>query len=159
MPPRDPKTPAQIGRSTFEQLAIDRLRAHGYRITRPRVQVVRALADSDQALSAYGIHAKIIEEGGRIDVVSVYRILTALADIHLVHHIGVVDGYLACRMDEDHSKQMEHVVCQQCGSVQELEVPAVAIEATEAQLKNLGFIPENIKIEVLGKCTDCSAGH
>lgn len=141
----------------FEESAIRRLREAGFRITMPRLQVIRALATSDQALSAYGIHDRILGSGGRIDVVSVYRILATLSEVHLVHHIGVVDGYLACRIKSDHETQMEHVICEQCGRVQELEVPAMALEATELQLRQLGFSPANIKIEVLGKCTTCSS--
>lgn len=145
--------------SPFESYAIERLKERGYRITAPRLQVIRALAGSAQALSAYGIHSAIVGSGGRIDVVTVYRILTTLSEVHLIHHIGVVDGYLACCMESDHAEQMEHVVCQQCGTVRELQVPQAAIEATEAQLKAMGFDPANIKIEVLGRCTACTAAR
>src|SRR5205085_7033977 len=80
----------------YEEHSLKELRAAGYRITMPRVQVIRALADTKKALSAYAIHEKIISGGGKIDVVSVYRILSTLQEVGLMHHIGVVDGYFPC---------------------------------------------------------------
>lgn len=78
----------------FEDKALKELRAAGFRITMPRVQVIRALAEGDTALSAYQIHEKIISGGGKIDVVSVYRILKTLTECDLIVHMGRVDGYL-----------------------------------------------------------------
>ncbi|HRF58603.1 MAG TPA: Fur family transcriptional regulator [Fimbriimonadaceae bacterium] len=140
----------------FEERAIHRLRAEGFRITMPRVQVIRTLAQSNEALSAYGIHERILANGGRIDVVSVYRILATLNEVGLIHHIGVVDGYLACRLGGEHVHQTEHLVCSDCGNVQEVEVPAAALSAAEAQISQMGFDPSVIKIEVVGRCNQCS---
>ena len=89
---------ALTGAKIYEDHSLKELRNAGYRITMPRVQVIRALADTSRALSAYAIHEKIISGGGKIDVVSVYRILSTLQEVGLIHHIGVVDGYFPCRM-------------------------------------------------------------
>ena len=51
----------------YEEHSLKELRNAGYRITMPRVQVIRALADTTKALSAYAIHEKIIGGGGKID--------------------------------------------------------------------------------------------
>lgn len=80
--------------SKYEDVALKVLKAHGFRITMPRVQVVRALADASKALSAYAIHEKIIGGGGKIDVVSVYRILETLKECDLIHHVATTDGYV-----------------------------------------------------------------
>src|SRR5688572_18657621 len=64
----------------YEERSLKELRGAGYRITMPRVQVIRALGDTTQALSAYAIHEKILAGGGKIDVVSVYRILATLQE-------------------------------------------------------------------------------
>src|SRR5438034_8285929 len=94
----------------YEDHCLTELRNAGYRITMPRVQVIRALGDSTRALSAYAIHEKIIKSGGKIDVVSVYRILSTLQEVGLIHHIGIVDGYFPCRMTDCHGKRSEVVV-------------------------------------------------
>ena len=134
----------------FEEMAIERLKTKGYRITMPRVQVIRALAHTNQALSAYGIHENIVQNGGRIDVVSVYRILSTLAEVGLIHHIGVVDGFIASRIVRDGQDKTQHLICKTTGVVQEVEVPAEAVKIIEKQLKDLSFEPSQIKIEILG---------
>lgn len=149
-----PKADPEQARS-FEELSLRQLRANGFRITMPRVQVVRALADSNKALSAYAIHEKIISAGGKIDVVSVYRILGTLEEVGLIHHIGIVDGYFPCRMDDAHSQDSAHFVCQKCGCVIEVNVPPSTIEATHGQAQEVGFLPTGIKVESFGLCSDC----
>src|SRR3954464_4350604 len=107
---RDPLISGQVAPEEarrYEEHALKELRNAGYRITMPRVQVIRALADTTKALSAYAIHEKIINSGGKIDVVSVYRILSTLQEVGLIHHIGIVDGYFPCRMTDCHGKRSQ----------------------------------------------------
>lgn len=140
---------------SFEDRSLQRLRSAGYRITMPRVQVIRALADSPVALSAYAIHDKIISSGGKIDVVSVYRILNTLQDVGLIHHIGVVDGYYASRIAESSNGTAQHLVCDSCGLVTELGVATEIVTATEQQAERAKFAPKGIKVEVTGECESC----
>ena len=81
---------------SYEEHAIAKLRSAGYRITMPRVQVIRALGEADQALGVYQIHERILASKGKIDVVSVYRILYTFQEpnVGVVRHIGLVDGYV-----------------------------------------------------------------
>jgi Fe2+ or Zn2+ uptake regulation protein len=140
----------------YEIRAIKELRKRGLRVTMPRVQVIRALATSSRALSPYQLHSAIHEAGGRIDVVSVYRILATLVDIGLAHHIGIVDGYLACHLEGGHGLQSEHLVCRSCGEVTEAAVPEEALGAATRQIAGMGFRIEELKIEVLGLCAPCA---
>jgi len=134
----------------YEEHSLRELRAAGYRITMPRVQVIRALADTKKALSAYAIHEKIISGGGKIDVVSVYRILSTLQEVGLIHHIGVVDGYFPCRMENCHGKRSEVMVCDETGDVMELRLPQSVVDAIEIQARENGFETSTIKVEVTG---------
>lgn len=134
----------------YEEHALKELRAAGYRITMPRVQVIRALADTQKALSAYAIHEKIISGGGKIDVVSVYRILSTLQEVGLIHHIGVVDGYFPCRMADCAGRRSEVMVDDQTGNVMELRVPQAVVDAIEEQAQKNGFEATQIKVEIKG---------
>ena len=143
--------------SDFEERSLALLKREGFRITMPRVQVIRTLAKSNTAMTAYGIHDQIVSEGGRIDVVSVYRILETLTKIGLVHHIchvGVVDGYLACRLGGEHLSQSQHLYCSKCGIVREVEAPTEAIRSIRRQLRDLQFEPTSIKIEIIGSFSE-----
>ncbi len=141
----------------FLESAVRRLRAHSLRVTAPRVRVLRVLAEADQPLSAYRIHDQILEESGRVDVVSVYRTLSALAAIGLVHHIGTVDGYLPCRLEHRHDEEVEHLICTSCGKVTEVPLSSSASLAAHHQLEEIGFKPSTLRIEVVGLCGDCAA--
>lgn len=134
----------------YEEQALKVLRTAGYRITMPRVQVIRALADTTKALSAYAIHEKIINGGGKIDVVSVYRILSTLQEVGLIHHIGVVDGYFPCRMSDCNGKRSEVMVCENTGNVMELSLPDSIVQAIEEQAQKFGFETTGIKVEITG---------
>jgi Fe2+ or Zn2+ uptake regulation protein len=135
----------------YEEQALKELRAAGFRITMPRVQVIRALADTKRALSAYAIHEKIINGGGKIDVVSVYRILSTLQEVGLIHHIGVVDGYFPCRMANCSGKRSEVVVCEETSDVMELELPQSIVDLIEEQARHNGFSASTIKVEIMGR--------
>jgi len=134
----------------YEEHALRELRAAGYRITMPRVQVIRALADTNKALSAYAIHEKIISGGGKIDVVSVYRILSTLQEVGLIHHIGVVDGYFPCRISDCQGQRTQVIVCEETSDVTELRLPHDIINMIERQAKENGFEAGTIKVEVTG---------
>ncbi len=124
----------------------------------PRVQVVRALSRVERPLSAYGIHEEILSSGGRIDVVSVYRILATLVDIGLAHHVGLADGYVACRFTDTHPGGTEHVVCKDCDKVVELPLPASIHDEIKRQLDELGYELITTKVEVLATCESKPAG-
>lgn len=143
--------------SPFESKAIEALKKSGCRITSPRVQVIRTLAEADRALSANTIHERISASGGKIDMVSVYRTLTTLVGMHVVHHVGVVDGYLACGVEEHQGPLCEHLVCQDCGKVTEMEVDEAVAASTALALAKRGFSAREVKIEVLGVCADCQS--
>jgi Fur family zinc uptake transcriptional regulator len=145
-PPKGPMNEAKI----YEEHSLTELRAAGYRITMPRVQVIRALGDTKKALSAYAIHEKIINGGGKIDVVSVYRILSTLQEVGLIHHIGVVDGYFPCRMENCGGKQSEVVVFEETGEVMELRLPESMVQAVQEQAEKNGFHTNSIKVEITG---------
>jgi Fe2+ or Zn2+ uptake regulation protein len=151
-----PVRPSAKHRQGFEELAVLRMREHGHRITSTRLLVVRALGAADRPLTPQGIHSAVAKKGGRMDVVSVYRILTLLGELGLVHHIGVVDGFVACTFGGEHGEETQHVVCSSCGHVWELPLAEGVYEATKALLKRKGIKTVNIKIEITATCDSCS---
>lgn len=138
--------------TVYEDHCIAALRTAGFRITMPRVQVIRALANATVALSAYAIHEKIVESGGKIDVVSVYRILETLQEVGLIHHVGIADGYVPAHQDtssEGDASQL--VLVEGTGEVREQKMSAEILGILEEQVRELGLEPLRIKIEILAK--------
>ncbi len=150
---------SKLDATEFESAALEQLRTFGMRITVPRLQVIRTLAHSRRALSAYQIHEAISASGGKIDVVSVYRILDALLEVGLAHRIGVVDGFYACRSQAGAMHDSEHLVCKECGCIIELAMPSEAQCAVSARSRTAGFEVSEIRTEILGTCAHCRPAH
>jgi Fe2+ or Zn2+ uptake regulation protein len=139
----------------FERIAVEHLRGAALRITATRLAVIRALASSRRALSAQEIHRSIGASGGRIDAVSVYRILAALQSVGLVHHVGLIDGYFACREHQGTWHAAGHLVCGQCGCVTEVSLGEEDAVGLRRHAVGEGFAPSEIRVEMLGICEHC----
>lgn len=144
---------------SFEQIALRILRSRGYRITKPRIHVIRILAGSHKSQSAYSIHEQIVAKGEKIDVVSVYRILSTLQELGLVHRVGTADGFIPCRIDGEHDGRAQHLVCRLCGCVTEIPLPEPAIEEALRLSADQGFDAEDIRLEMLGTCAHCRSAE
>lgn len=132
------------------------LRSHNLRVTGPRMKVLRVLSLSDKALTAHDIHGQISETGEKIDVVSVYRILTTFNSLGIVHHIGSVDGYVVCCLDEPHQHHSQHIVCSDCSKAIEVDLPDSAAEALLPSVSAKGFSGGTVRVEVVAKCDECT---
>ncbi len=143
--------------SNYEVFALSKLREAGHRITTPRRSVVHVLATAERPLTPTGIHLQVASNGGRLDVVSVYRILSTLQRLGLVHHIGSVDAYSACRLEQRHEGGYEHLICTRCGRVEEAEVSQVGADMVRDQAQRVGFAIQAIRVEVLGVCPECGS--
>ncbi|HRK22965.1 MAG TPA: Fur family transcriptional regulator [Fimbriimonadaceae bacterium] len=139
----------------FEEIALEALRDAGFRVTMPRVQVIRALGESNRPLTANEIHQRIQISGGRIDSVSVYRILSTLQAVGAVHRIGVVDAFYACGLQTDQAHDTQHFVCESCGCVTEVNLPLGASTSVAEEAAKVGFLASEIRLEVLGRCRHC----
>lgn len=135
--------------------ALQRLRSLGLRITKPRKMVVTALAETRKPLGAYQIRKNVMSAGGKIDVVSVYRILAGLLEAGLAHRIGSVDGYLACWGSHSGEHQTEHLICRTCGCVEEIPIPQSALSEIGVAGSRMGFMSQSTRVEVLGVCSHC----
>ena len=141
----------------YEDYALTELRTAGYRITMPRVQVIRALSDTESAMSAYAIHDKIMKAGGKIDVVSVYRIVNTLQEIGLVHYVGLIGGYFPARQSSPKTNKTQVLLCNSCQRIYEMPIlPSVETEI-EKQSGRSSYNLKTIKVELVAtQCPRCA---
>lgn len=137
-------------------MALDSIRKAGFRITMTRVQVIRTLAETHQALTAQDIHSRIKEADGRVDLVSVYRILNLLQEEGLIHFIGLSNGYIACQARGHHGSHMQHFVCRECGCVQESALHESTKAGIQVSCQEIVFTPDRTHIEIQGVCSHCA---
>lgn len=142
--------------SGFTERALTALKERGMRITQPRRTLIHVLAESDSPLSASELFARAKSRSKACDLATVYRILSALADLGLVHHIASLDGWQACQTSHDLGPDRQHLVCGECG--QTVEVPWTPQEL--ANLKHVaereGYSHPEVRVEILGVCGKCA---
>jgi Fur family ferric uptake transcriptional regulator len=123
------------------------------RMTRQRLAVLDALADTSGFISARALHAKLEAQGQAVSLATVYRQLNALAQtdqVDMVAPAGAEATYRAChRFDHHH-----HVVCRTCGAA--VEVAADDVEAWAAAVaRQAGFSQVRHTVEITGVCPAC----
>ena len=147
--------------SSIEQLILSAERKcseHGKRLTPKRGLVLRRLAQSETALSAYEL-ADICNHGAQdpMPAMSVYRILEFLVKECLVHRLETANKYVACAhiaCGHEHKKP-QFLICNDCHAVKEIDVCLETLSAVESAAHSVGFKPQNLQLEVRGVCGIC----
>jgi Fe2+ or Zn2+ uptake regulation protein len=137
----------------YVAFALNRLRERGFRITRGRRLVVDALERAERPLSPYAIHDRLAERGEEVDTVSIYRTLETLEGSGLVHRVAFSGGYLPCRLEEDAGCH-HHLICRECGRVEEVHCPGMATVERGAEAASRYLIERHL-VEFVGLCPAC----
>jgi Fe2+ or Zn2+ uptake regulation protein len=81
----------------------------GYKLTKPRIAVLRVLQKAQKPYSAQEISKRVDD----VDPVSVYRTLALFAKLHIVYEDSLGKEKQFCLATRPH----HHVVCRTCGRV------------------------------------------
>lgn len=133
--------------------ALERLRASGLRVTRPRRAVLGALRAMGGHHSADEVHAHLTGAGIALPRASVYNSLAALADHGVVLRADVGPGAVVYEATDTWH---HHFVCRSCGRI--IDVPCLVGEkpcltAAEAE-EDVGLVDE-AQVILRGTCRDC----
>ncbi len=139
--------------TTFTEHAVSVLRQRGYRVTRPRQQVIEAIGRAGGAMSPNEIGRMMEEAGKHLDQVTIYRVVNLLCSLNLVHRVFSRGGYVRCDLLEEEGCH-RFLVCRGCGGLQEFRDEALCRQESEAARK-LGFRAEHHVTESSGLCGDC----
>ena len=135
------------------QSAIRVLRAKGYKVTQPRKQVVKVLAEAQKPVSPYEIQKALQQKGEHLNHVTIYRILDLFCLLNLAHKIMLLGGFVKCTLGEKEGCH-RFMVCRQCGALQEFADKALCDEENEIA-QDLGFHAEQHFSEFSGVCSNC----
>lgn len=112
-------------------LACQRLKAAGLRITQPRIAILNALTQRNHPISIEQIHADL--DDGSCDLVTVYRCLAAFEEIGLVQRSFFHNGTSLYQINLGDSARY-HVVSKTSGLVEEID-PVSAAELRETVVR------------------------
>ncbi len=127
----------------------------GQRTTRQQLAVSAALGALPDFISAQDLHRQLTDDGTKISLATVYRVLTQLTDEGRADSIRRADGeavYRACATADHH----HHLVCESCGKAVEIQTPEVE-RLVEESARAHGFTRVRHTMEIFGTCEDCSA--
>lgn len=127
------------------------LKRNGLRATPKRLKLIEILSKSAKPLTAEDLHAK----ARGIDLVTVYRNLQSLVAAGLVREVRFKDA--SVRYESAESGHHHHLVCTDCGTIDEL--PGCDIEMLEKQaLRKSGKFAriEEHALEFFGTCRACA---
>jgi len=131
------------------------LHGRGLRCTTPRLAVLAVLSETEAAaghLTAAQIHRRLIEQDREVDLATVYRTVSTLVDLGVVHPLTVDErGTTYGLAEEPH----HHAVCTRCGTM--IEVPAEQLSTARAQasLGSRFILSEQASLTLHGLCPDC----
>lgn len=133
--------------------SIQILQAQGYKITKPRKQVLKALEEAQKPLSPYDIQRILRQQDKYLNHVTIYRILDLFLRLNLAHRVLSNGGFVKCALRD---KQGCHrlMVCRCCGALQEFIDDKLCQHESELA-QNSGFHTEYHLSESSGICSDC----
>jgi len=135
--------------------ALQVLRSRGYRVTGPRKQVLKALAEVKSPVSPYGIQDILSKKGEHLNHVTIYRILDLFCDLNLAHKVLLLNGFVKCSLGKKEGCH-RFMVCRQCGMLREFADKALCEEENEIA-QDLGFHSEQHFSEFSGICSNCQS--
>lgn len=145
---------------------LDVLKSKGYRITTPRRILVGLLAEGCEPLSIQEMHtaanAEIQFQEGKdaeeINLVTVYRFANLLVELGLIRRVEFQQGYYRYEREEPQTgDHHHHLVCSQCGKVEDFHGCTIGETLTARLEEESGFKVERHQLELYGKCPDCQS--
>ncbi len=140
------------GRQWRPDEAEDALRAHGCRVTQPRIAVLRALLEHGGTVSASELTLLAQRHEPNIHEATVYRTVNVLTEVGIASHVHAGHGPSLVRLAGDDQLV---AVCQDCGAIE--PVPSLAVARLRAAMTTeTGFQLEPGHFALEGVCSVCS---
>ncbi len=139
--------------SLVVQDSIRILQAQGYKVTKPRRQVLEVLKEAKEPVSPYDIQRLLRQQGKYLNHVTIYRILDLFCRLNLAHKVLSSGGFVKCTLG---SKEGCHrfMVCRCCGVLREFVDEELCKKESKSAV-NLGFHTEYHLSESSGLCSEC----
>jgi Fe2+ or Zn2+ uptake regulation protein len=121
-----------------------RLKAHGHRVTMPRLMVHRFVAGAPKHVTAEDVHGELPS----LSFATIYATLGLLEELDLVRRVSTLEG---AAVYDSRTDAHDHAICRRCGRM--FDVEARAVPAGPAPP---GFRVEHAGVQLVGLCADCA---
>lgn len=128
------------------------LKKAGLKATLPRIRILGILEHSDKRhMSAEDVFKALLDAGEEVGLATVYRVLTQFEAAGLVARHHFEGGHSVFELD--HGDHHDHIVCNQCGRVEEFLSPAIE-ELQNQVAQEKGFAIRDHSLIIYGECLD-----
>ncbi|MGH2350973.1 MAG: Fur family transcriptional regulator [Chloroflexota bacterium] len=149
------RRPARGAASSFRDRARQALRSEGHRMTQQRDILLDVIEHAGEHLDADGLYRLARERDKRISLSTVYRTLSLLKQHNLVDELHLSEEHH--HYEAKTSDQHYHLVCTECGRVEEFGGGLVD-QLREELKRDRGFEVSAIQLDIAGRCIRCVAG-
>ena len=140
---------------SFETKAISIIKDAGLRLTKSRLALIKFLSTSDQDIEPVAIFDWMKSEGYKLNITTIYRMLSAFEDIGLVHQT-TKGSFLTCIHPHCGVHDLHLITqCEECQAVDEAKVPEAILSPLEYFLTQLTFQKNSGVIRISGLCKSC----
>lgn len=138
----------------FSDRATEALRRRGGRLTRARHALLELLERAPRPLDPRELHARLRGDGVQIDRVSVYRNVSTLLELGLLHRVLGSSAVRPCA-EKARSRRCHHaIVCTACGSAREFHSEALERALGEVR-RSTRYRVQGHLLELRGLCERC----
>jgi Fur family transcriptional regulator, ferric uptake regulator len=133
------------------------LREQGLPVTQQREAIAEVMFGTDGHLSVEDLETRLREGGERIGKATIYRTLEMLVRSGLVAEHDFGEGFKRYEHLFGQKPVREHLVCTECGGVQEIHSTEL-VRVQEEEARRHGFQPSRYRLQIYGLCAGCQAG-
>lgn len=128
-----------------------------FKLTSLRSDILQILFDSNKAIGAYDILAKLKKQRPNAEPMTVYRVLDYLVKAKLAHRVESQNTFVCCSSlveEKNHHKAILHI-CSSCGLSQEFEDKNIFLAIDKFAKANALEVDDTL-LEIKGICNKCS---
>ena len=126
-----------------------------WRLTEPRLEVLRIISYSDKPIKAYDILKLLANKIKNPKPPTAYRAIEFWQNHNFIHRIESLNAYAACSQGHNHPGA-QFLICDDCGKVIESNFLHNLPQILQKNLKQHTFKPLRWNLEVSGICSQCS---
>jgi Fur family peroxide stress response transcriptional regulator len=135
---------------------VAKLKERNHRLTPQRLAVLKILAAGEGHPSVERIYEQIRPDFPMTSLATVYKTVTLLKEMDEVLELGFNNG--GNRYDGSKPYPHPHLICTQCGAIQDLEVDALS-DIPRQVAQDTGYRIVSHRLDFFGICPTCQAGQ
>ncbi len=148
---------SELDQRGIDEVVIERLRLVDQRYTSGRRRLIETLMAAPRPETI----PELLQRTPGLRQSSAYRNLHVLEQVGVVHRIVTSGEHARFELTEDLVGHHHHLICTECGRVDDFTVPATLEQNLETALakavSGTGFRSTSHRLDVIGTCEGCSA--